>query len=1036
MIDKFIQLALKHRLVVLFALVLVVLAGVRALSELRIDALPDLTNNQVQILTNARGMAPTEVEKLVTYPIEIALQGLPKLEEVRSVSKFGLSVVTVVFEDEVDPYFARQLVFERIQQAKSQLPEGIAEPAMGPMTSGMGEIYLYTIEGKGQDPMALRELQDWVIKPQLRTVAGVTEVNTFGGFVKQFQVQIDMNKLVAQNLTLHEVFEALRKASTVTGGNYIEENSEQYIVRGLGLAESLDDIARTPVTHRNGVAIRVRDIATVALGPEVRHGAVTANGEGEVVTGIVMMLRGENSRAVIERVKQKVAALNESLPQGVQIVPYYDQTDLVGRTIKTVETNLLEGGLLVVVVLFVFLRNIKAALLVAATIPLSMLFAFIGMRYFGLSANLMSLGAIDFGLIVDGAVVMVENAMRRLGLPESRGKSRSEVVLESAMEVGKPIFFGVLIIILVYVPILSLQGMEGKMFTPMALTVGFALIGSLLLALTVIPVLSTWLLPKHVEEHREPIMDRLRAGYARTLRTALKHPAITVGIAAATFVGSLLLVPFLGTEFMPEMDEGSIAIQAIRPPSTALTESLASQKLVERALLEFPEVKHVVSRTGRADIASDPMGVNITDTFVELTPRDQWKQPDKEALVEAMRERLAEIPGVNYNFTQPIAMRVDELVSGVKSDVAVKLFGEDMETLERTANQIAGAVRDVKGAREVNVEQVAGQTYLNVRIDRDAVARYGTTIEHVQELIEGAIGGLPVSQVIEGQRRFDILVKLPESSRGSIASIKQLLIDTPQGTLVPLSQVATVRAEEGPSQVSRENAQRRIVIEANVAGRDIGSFVADAKQAIAKQVTVPPNYFITWGGQFENQERAMARLAIVVPISILMIFFLLYTTFQSLKQAGLVMLILPLATVGGITALWLRGLHLSVSAAIGFIALFGIAVLNGIVLVSVINAMRAEGLAPEDAAVEGARSRLRPVLMTALVASLGFIPMAFSHGAGAEMQRPLATVVIGGLVTATLLTLYVLPTLYVWFERGRRTKPLLASEPPMEEVTP
>lgn len=1036
MIEKFIQLALKQRLVVLFALVLVVVAGVRALSELRIDALPDLTNNQVQILTNARGMAPTEVEKLVTYPIEIALQGLPKLEEVRSVSKFGLSVVTVVFKDEVDPYFARQLVFERIQQAKSQLPEGIAEPAMGPMTSGMGEIYLYTLEGKGQDLMALRELQDWVIKPQLRTVPGVTEVNTFGGLVKQFQVQIDMNKLVAQNLTLHEVFEALRKASSITGGNYIEENSEQYIVRGLGLAEGLEDIARTPVTFRNGVAIRVRDIANVALGPEVRHGAVTANGEGEVVTGIVMMLRGENSRAVIERVKQKVAALNESLPEGVQIVPYYDQTDLVGRTIRTVETNLLEGGLLVVVVLFVFLRNIKAALLVAATIPLSMLFAFIGMRYFGLSANLMSLGAIDFGLIVDGAVVMVENAMRRLGLPESRDKSRFEVVLESAREVGKPIFFGVLIIILVYVPILTLQGMEGKMFAPMALTVGFALIGSLLLALTVIPVLSTWLLPKHVAEHREPIMDRLRAGYTRTLRTALKHPVVTVSIAAAAFVGSLLLVPLLGTEFMPELDEGAIAIQAIRPPSTALTEALASQKLVERALLEFPEVKHVVSRTGRADIASDPMGVNITDTFVELTPSNQWKQPNKEALVEAMRERLAEIPGVNYNFTQPIAMRVDELVSGVKSDVAVKLFGEDMETLERTANQIAAAVRDVKGAREVNVEQVAGQTYLNVRIDRDAVARYGTTVEHVQELIEGAIGGMPVSQVIEGQRRFDIVVKLPESSRGSIASIKQLLIDTPQGTLVPLSQVATVRAEEGPSQVSREDAQRRIVIEANVTGRDIGSFVADAKQAIAKQVTVPPNYFITWGGQFENQERAMARLAIVVPISILTIFFLLYTMFQSLKQAGLVMLILPLATVGGITALWLRGLHLSVSAAIGFIALFGIAVLNGIVLVSVINTMRAEGLAPEDAAVEGARSRLRPVLMTALVASLGFIPMAFSHGAGAEMQRPLATVVIGGLVTATLLTLYVLPTLYVWFERGRRAKPLMATEPPMEEVTP
>ena len=1037
MIEKLISLSLRQRLLVLVALLLVVLWGGKALSDLRIDALPDLTNNQVQILTEAQGLAPTEVEKLVTFPIDIALQGLPKVEQIRSVSKFGLSVVTVVFKDEVDPYFARQLIFERIQQAKSQLPQGSEEPMLGPMTSGMGEIYLYTVESIGpHDAMELRTLQDWVIKPQLRTIPGVTEVNTFGGLVKQYQVLIDPAKLVAQNLTYHEVMEAAGKASSVVGGNYLEYNSEQYIVRGLALAENLEDIRNTVITTRGGIPLYIKDVAQVALGPEVRQGAVTANAKGEVVSGIVMMLKGENSRAVIERVKQKVAAINGSLPEGVTIQPYYEQTDLVNRTIKTVQTNLLEGGLLVVAVLFIFLRNIKAALLVAATIPLSMLFAFIGMTYFGISANLMSLGAIDFGLIVDGSVVMIENAMRRLSLPENKGRSRLDVIRESAQEVGKPIFFGVLIIIVVYVPILTLQGMEGKMFAPMALTVGFALIGSLLLALTVIPVLSTWLLPTHHAEKPEPLMDRLKAFYGRTLGTALQKKRLTVGIAGVAFLMSLLVVPFLGTEFMPEMDEGSIAIQAIRPPSTALTESLANQRLIEAALLEFPEVSHVVSRTGRADIASDPMGVNITDTFVELKPRRDWKQPNKDALVEAMRERLAEIPGVNYNFTQPIAMRVDELVSGVKSDVAVKLYGEDLDTLSQVANRIAGAIAKVPGAREVNVEQVAGQTYLNIKANREALARYGSTIEHVQELIEGAIGGRAVSQVIEGQRRFDVVVKLPEPYRGSFDAIEELMIDTPKGGLVPLRQVATIVTEEGPSQVSREDAQRRIVVETNVTGRDIGSFVADAKKAIAANVEIPPTYFIEWGGQFENQERAMSRLAIVVPLAIMMIFFLLYMTFNSVKQAFLVLSILPLATIGGIMALWLRGLHLSVSAAIGFIALFGVAVLNGIVMVSTINKLRSEGRPLDEAALEGAQTRLRPVLMTALVASLGFIPMALSTGAGAEMQRPLATVVIGGLISATLLTLYVLPTLYVWLERGRAGQKSSAEEAvPARDIT-
>jgi cobalt-zinc-cadmium resistance protein CzcA len=1019
MIAWLINLALRNRLLVLLVFTLIALWGVRSMLDLRIDAFPDVTNNQVQVLTEVRGLAPVEVEKLVTAPIEIAMQGLPDVVEIRSTSKFALSVVTVVFEESVNPYFARQLVFERLQQAEAQMPKGLAEPALGPMTSGMGEIYMYTLESQGEhDAMELRTLQDWVVKPQLRSIAGVTEVNSFGGFVKQIQVLIDPDKLVAHGLSFHQVLEALEQTSSIAGGNFIEHNKEQFIVRGLGLAENLDDVRNTVITNHDDVPLFVRDIATVELGPEVRQGAVTANANGEVVSGIVMMLRGENSRAVIDRVKEKVAEINESLPEGVTVKPYYDQTDLVNKTIRTVETNLLEGGLLVVAVLFLFLRNVKAALLVAATIPLSMLFAFIGMNWLGLSANLMSLGAIDFGLIVDGSVVMVENAMRRLSMPENQGKSRFEIIRESAQEVGMPIFFGVLIIILVYLPILTLQGMEGKMFVPMALTVGFALIGSLLIALTLIPVLATWVLPKQVEEKPEPVMERLKEGYRRSLQKVMARRVLTVAAAFGIFLGSLTLVPSLGTEFLPEWDEGSITIQAIRLPSISLTESLVTQKQIEAALLEFPEVETVVSRTGRADIASDPMGVNLTDTFVMLKPRKEWKQPSKAMLEEAMRERLSEIPGVNYNFTQPIAMRVDELISGVKSDVAVKLFGEDLDVLSRSANQIAAAIQKVPGAREVNVEQLEGQTYLNIKIDRLALARYGSSVDHVQEVIEAAIGGRSVGELIEGQRRFDILVKLPEEHRGSMEAISNLLIDTPQGGMVPLSQVADIRMEEGPSQVSREDTQRRIVVEANVEGRDIGSFVADAQRAIKAEVKLPANTFLSWGGEFENQERAMSRLGLVVPVAILAIFFLLYTAFRSLRQATLVILILPLATIGGIAALWLRGLHLSVSASIGFIALFGVAVLNGIVLVSTINRLREDGATVQEAATEGSIQRLRPVLMTALVASLGFIPMALSTGTGAEVQRPLATVVIGGLISATLLTLYVLPTLYVWFERG------------------
>jgi cobalt-zinc-cadmium resistance protein CzcA len=1017
MIDRLITWALAFRLPVVVLFAAVAALGAMAYGELRIDALPDLTNNQVQVLTEVRGYAPVEVEKLVTYPIEVAMQGLPAVEEIRSTSKFALSVVTVVFADKVDPYFARQLVFERLQQARAGLPAA-AEPALGPMASGMGEIYMYTLssEGKQHDAMALRTLQDWVVKPQLRGVAGVTEVNSFGGQVRQVQVLIDPAKLVAHGLTFGGVVDALRETSASAGGNFIVHNKEQYIVRGLGLAETLDDVRKTVIASPAGSPVFVRDVATVADGAEVRQGAVTANAQGEVVSGIVMMLRGENSRTVIERVKAKVAAINEALPAGVTLRPYYDQTELVDRTIHTVATNLLEGGLLVVVILFVFLRNVRAALLVAATIPLSMLVAFIGMRYAGLSANLMSLGAIDFGLIVDGSIVMVENAMRRLRLPESQAFSKFEVIGESAREVGKPIFFGVLVIILVYLPILTLQGLEGKMFVPMALTVGFALVGSLLLALTLVPVLASWLLPTHHAQapEREPVMGPLRDAYRRALAVAMRRRVATVAIAVGAFVGSLALVPALGTEFLPEMDEGSLLIQAIRLPSISLEESLVTQKRIEAAIRAFPEVETVVSRTGRPEIASDPMGVNTTDTFVMLKPRSTWRYGSKEALEDALRDALAAIPGVNYNFTQPIAMRVDELVTGVKSDVAVKLFGEDLGVLARTAGRIAGAIRDVPGAREVNVEQVEGQTYLDVRPDREALARYGVSVGHVQGLIEGAIGGLATGDLVEGQRRFPIVAKLPDASRSSRQAVAGLLVDTPAGGAIPLGQVAKVELGLGPAQVGREDAQRRIVVEANVVGRDIGSFVAEAQRAIRERVEVPENYFLTWGGQFENQERAMRRLSIVVPLAIAGIFLLLYASFRSARQAAIVLSILPLATVGGVLALWARGLHLSVSAAIGFVALFGIAVLNGVVLVETINRLRDEGAPLEEAVAEGAVTRLRPVLMTALVASLGFVPMALSTGAGAEIQRPLATVVIGGLLSATFLTLFVLPSVYAW----------------------
>ncbi|HEV8537309.1 MAG TPA: efflux RND transporter permease subunit [Bacteroidota bacterium] len=1019
MIHRIIEFALHQRLLIIAMTMLVAAVGFYSLSNIPIDAFPDVTNVQVQIIAEAPGLSPVETEKLVTFPVEVSMNGLPKLKEIRSISKYGLAVVTVVFEDDVDIYFARQLVLERLQNAKENLPPSVPQPEMGPITSGMGEIYQYFLESDSLDIMGLRTIQDWIIKPQMRTVPGVTEVNSFGGQVKQYHIIVDPKKLLSYGLTLDDVFAAVENNNSVAGGNFLEHASEQYIIRGIGLAQTEQDFENIIVKNDHGTPIYVRNVANVTLGPETRQGAVVMQGRGEVSAAIVMMLRGENSRKVIERVKAKVVEINKTLPPHVKIHPFYDQTDLIDKTISTVRTNLIEGGLLVIAVLVVFLGDARGALIVALTIPLSMLFAFIGMEWLGLSANLMSLGAIDFGMIVDGSVVMVENFERRL-LHKQPDDTKAALISGAAREVGRPILFGILIIIAVYFPILTLQGIEGKMFKPMALTVGFALVGSLLLSLTFIPVLSSLLL-KEKKSHTEPkLIHRIRLLYTPLLEKAINRKRLVLPIAFTVLLGSFALVPMLGSEFIPELDEGSILIRPWRLPSISLTESVEMEKKVQDIIKQFPEVELVVTRLGRPDIATDPMGPNTGDMFVMLKPKTEWiTAKTKDELIEKMSQAISELPGQHFQFTQPIADRVDELVSGVKSDIAVKLFGDDLNILRQKAEQIAQVVRSVQGATDVTVEQISGQTYLNIYIDRGAISRYGLNVADIQRVIEIAIGGKVATEVIEGQSRFGVLVRYPESSRGDIQGIENTLVSIPGGGTIPLVQLARIVAEEGPVQVSREFGQRRIVVECNVRGTDVGSFVAEAKDNIEASVPIPPGYYITWGGQFENQQSAMARLLIVIPVSIFIIFILLFTTFGNLRHSLLILLNLPFALSGGIFALLLRDLHMSVSASIGFIALFGVAVLNGIVMITYVNQLLKEGHELQFAIIKGASDRLRPVLMTALVASLGFIPMALSHGTGAEVQRPLATVVIGGLITSTLLTLFVLPVVYKWIESRR-----------------
>ncbi len=1018
---RIIDFSLRNKFLIVVMTLVMVGVGVRSMLRLPIDAVPDVTPNQVLVLTQAPGLGPLEVERFITFPVETAMSGLPGITDIRSVSRFGLSAVYIYFEEDLDLYFVRRLVLERLPDAREAIPAGLGTPTMGPITSGLGEIYQFEVRGDGQSLMDLRSILEWDIAFKLRSVPGVVEVNSYGGELKTYEVQIDPDKLVSHKINLDQVFAALEGNNANAGGAYLERAQEQYVIRGEGLVEKISDIDNIVVSAEGGTPIYIRNLGETVLAPQVRQGAVTRDGRGEIVTGVVMMLIGENARVVADRVKTELDVITGSLPPGVTVETYYDRTDLVRKTIRTVSTNLIEGGILVVAVLLLMLGNVRGGIIVAMAIPLSMLFAFTGMVQAGLSGNLMSLGAIDFGLIVDGSVVMIENIVRRLGEARRSGQSKDQVIRDAGREVARPVFFAVLIIMIVYLPLLTLEGVEGKMFRPMALTVVFALMGSLILALTLMPVLASLTFKDTAEEREPKVIHWLKAKYRPLLGRTIARPRVTGAIAVVVFVASMGLVPFMGGEFIPKLDEGAVALQAWRLPSVSLEESLKSTTLIERTLKQFPEVVTVVSRTGQAEIPTDPMGVETSDIYVILTEPSEWTTAsNKEALVAAFHEALErEVPGNVFSYSQPIELRVQELVAGVRSDLAITLFGEDLDELRRVGADITRVVSGVSGAADVKLEQTSGLPFLRIKIRRDDIARYGINASQVLDVVQ-TMGGRKVGEVLEGQRRFDIQVRFKPESRSDVEQIRNLKVADPQGRMIPLSQLADVEVEEGPAQITRENIHRRIAVEANVRGRDLASFVADVQSAVGEQVTLPTGYYIEYGGQFENLERASQRLMLVVPVALFLIFVLLYTTFGAVKPALLIYFNIPIAATGGIVALMLRGMPFSISAAVGFIALFGVAVLNGVVMVSYFIELRKQGKSVSEAVTNGAELRLRPVLMTALVAGLGFVPMAISTGAGAEVQQPLATVVIGGLVTSTLLTLFVLPALYKWFERDER----------------
>ena len=1037
MFERIIRFAIEQRWLVMVAVLALAALGVYNYQRLAIDAVPDITNVQVQINTQASGYSPLETEQRVTYPIETVMAGLPNLEQTRSLSRYGLSQVTVVFKDGTDIYFARQLVNERIQQARDNLPAGVT-PTLGPISTGLGEIYLWTVEaedgakkadGTPYTPMDLREIQDWVIKPQLRNVPGVTEINSIGGFAKEYLVSPRPEQLASYGFTLADLVAALERNNTNVGAGYIERQGEQYLIRAPGQVSGIADIREVIVGSAQGQPIRIRDLAEVGLGRELRTGAATDNGR-EVVLGTVFMLIGENSRVVSQAVAARMEQINRSLPEGVKAITVYDRTNLVDKAIATVKKNLVEGAALVVVILFLFLGNLRAALITALIIPLSMLFTFTGMVQYKVSANLMSLGALDFGIIIDGAVVIVENCVRRLAhAQEARGRSltRSErfhEVFAAAKEARRPLLFGQLIIMVVYLPIFALTGVEGKMFHPMALTVVIALAGAMLLSITFIPAAIALFMGNKVAEKENRLMVWARRVYAPALHRVMRAPAVVLTAAGVAVVLSLLLATRLGSEFAPNLNEGDFAIQALRIPGTSLTQSLEMQMQIEKTLKkEFPEIDRVFARTGTAEIASDPMPPNISDGYIMLKPQSEWPDParTRDDLLAAIQAAADRVPGNNFEFSQPIQLRFNELISGVRSDVAVKIFGDDMTVLEKNAQAVAGMLQQISGASEVKVEQTTGLPMLTVKIDREKASRYGLNMGDVQDTISTALGGREAGTVFEGDKRFDIQVRLPDEVRNDMEAIGRLPIALPRGTdgrlgFVPLSAVASFDIAPGPNQVSREDGKRRIVVSANVRGRDIGSFVTEAQQRL-ESLQLPAGYWTRWGGTFENLESARKRLTIVVPAALLMVFVLLFAMFGNVRDGLIVFTGIPFALTGGILALWMRSIPLSISAAIGFIALSGVAVLNGLVMIAYIRSLREEGKRLYEAVTEGALTRLRPVLMTALVASLGFVPMAIATGTGAEVQRPLATVVIGGILSSTLLTLLVLPLLYSLIHR-------------------
>ena len=1040
MIAALLEFSLRQRILVLGLACLLSVVGVFAFQSIPIDAYPDVTNIQVQVLTDAPGLSPVEVERFITYPLELQMTGLPGLAEIRSLSKFALSQITVVFNDDVDIYFARQLVLERIMAAKERLPEGL-DPVMAPVSTGLGEVYQYYVEGPhatATDPTVVeteltdqRTMQDWVLRPLLKGVPGVIDVNGMGGFVKQYQVLVDPAKLRKFDLTLQQIYEAVAKNNANAGGNVLERHAERSIVRGLGLIKTVNDIESIIVKESGGTPVFVRDVAEVRIGHAVRHGAVVLNGEREVVIGTVLMIRGGNARQVVEAVKTKVDDLqqNHILPAGTKILPFYDRIELVTAAIDTVRDALIEGIVLVVFVFFFFLGHVRSAIVVTTSLIVTPLITFIVMERFGLSANLMTFGglAVAIGEIADGSLVVVENVYRHLA--QNHGatkKSKFEVILRATKEVGRPILFSILIISVVFLPLMTLHGMEGKMFAPLAYTLVIALLASVVVTLTLSPVLASLLLRgDHLEETRLTLWMKQR--YLPVLQWTLRHRSLVLTSSTAIVLCSLALVPFVGREFIPLLEEGALTPQVVRLPSVSLAESIEMEKQTHKVMLEFPEVKMAVSKIGRPDIAYGPEEPNESDPIVTLHDRSTWKTAKTQsALTDAIRQKLAEVPGISVLMSQPIQERVDELISGVRTACAIKLFGEDLDVLHDTAEEIAALMQQIDGVKDIKVEQIAGQPYLPVDIDRQKIARFGINVADVQEIVTTAIGGKAATHVYEGERRFQLTLRFPELQRNSIGTIGEIRVKSASGALIPMSELAVIEMREGPARISREQVKRRIYIGFNVVGRDIGGVVDEGRKKLERQIHLPEGYHVTWGGAFENMERANERLLIVVPITLGLVFFLLFWAFHSLRYATLIIMNLPFALIGGVVALWLSGQYLSVPASIGFIELFGLAVGNGIVLVSYINQLRNEGTQMDQAIVTGCILRLRPVVMTMMTTLLGLLPLLLAQGIGAEVQRPLATVVIGGLFTSTALTLVVLPALYRWFaekEAGKEYAP-------------